>query len=68
MLPNPPCSAIEGIRYSLAFTCCLYNSCLTRSKHALEVHVSKEHKQKPAQQVEGSSWQKCTVQTFFAEK
>jgi hypothetical protein len=32
------------------------------------VHVSKEHKQKPAQQVEGSSWRKCTVQTFFAEK
>jgi hypothetical protein len=30
--------------------------------------VSKEHKQKPAQQAEGSSWRKCTVQTFFAKK
>jgi hypothetical protein len=34
----------------------------------LEVHVSKEHQQRPAQQAEGSSWRKCTVQTFFAEK
>ena len=49
VLPNPPCSAIEGIRYSPAFTYCLYNSCLTRSKHVLEVHVSKEYKQKPVQ-------------------
>jgi hypothetical protein len=31
------------------------------------VHLSKEHKQKPAQQVEGSSWRKCAVQ-IFAEK
>ena len=63
-----PCSAIEGLHYYSAFACCLCNSCLTRSGHALEVHVSKEHKQKLAQQVEGSSWRRCTVQTFFAEK
>jgi len=68
VLPNPPCSAIEGLRCYPAFTCCLCNGCLTRSKHALEVQVSNKHKKKPAQQVEGSSWRKCTVQTFFAEK
>lgn len=68
VLPNSPCSAIEGLRCYLAFTYCLCNSCLTRSKYALEVHVSKAHQQKLARQAEGSSWRKCTVQTFFAEK
>ena len=61
VLPDSPCSAIEGLRCYLAFICCLCNGNLTRSKHTLEVHVSKEHKQKLAQQVEGSSWRKCTV-------
>ncbi|KUJ17840.1 uncharacterized protein LY89DRAFT_747774 [Mollisia scopiformis] len=69
VLPNSPCSAaIDGLRCYSAFTCCLCTSCLTRSKHALEVHVSKAHQQKLAQQVEGSSWRECTIQTFFAEK
>ena len=66
--PHSPCSAIKGLRCYPTFTCRLCNGCLTWSKHALEVHVSREHKQKPAQQVEGSSWRKCIVQTFFAEK
>jgi hypothetical protein len=30
--------------------------------------VSQAHQQKPGQQVEGSSWQRCKLQTFFAEK
>ena len=50
VLPNSPCSAIvEGLRCYPAFTCYLYNSCLTRSKYTLEVYVSKEHRQKLAQ-------------------
>jgi hypothetical protein len=44
VLPTSPCSTIEGLRCYPAFTCCLCNGCLTRSKHALEVHLSKEHK------------------------
>ena len=67
--PAPPrCRAIEGLRCYPAFTCCLCHDCVTRSEHALHVHISKEHGQKPAEQVEGHSWRRVTVQTFFAEK
>jgi hypothetical protein len=67
-LPRPRGAAIDGLRCHPAFTCCLCDSCLTRSRPAILAHVSKAHQQKPAKQVEGSSWQKCSVQSFFAEK
>jgi hypothetical protein len=56
-LPDSPCAAIEGLRCHPAFTCGLCDDYqgLTRSEPAIRAHVSKEHKQKPAQQ------------TFFAE-
>jgi hypothetical protein len=59
--PEPPGLAVQGLRRLPAFSCCLCSDYLTRSKHAVEVHVSREHGQKPAQQVEGVSWRACTV-------
>ncbi len=72
-LQDPPCTAINGLRRHSAFACCICGNdkeqqqSLTRSEPAIRAHVSKDHAQKPAQQIEGSSWRKCTVQTFFAE-
>jgi superfamily II DNA or RNA helicase len=73
-LPGPRGAPVRGLRRYPAFTCSFCGnddddpSRLTRSRPAIEAHVSKKHRQKPAQQIEGSSWQRCTVQTFFAEK
>ena len=69
-LPDQPCIAIEGLRRHPAFSCILCDDAqptLTRSEPAIRAHVSREHGQKPSQQSEGSAWQRCMVQTFFAK-
>ncbi|OBT96259.1 hypothetical protein VE01_05857 [Pseudogymnoascus verrucosus] len=52
-LPDAPCAAIDALRSYPTFACCLCGSCLIRSDHAREMHMSREHKQKPAQQIGG---------------
>ncbi|KAN0113360.1 hypothetical protein V8E51_006311, partial [Hyaloscypha variabilis] len=65
---QPPCQAVPGLRLFDGFQCLACSAGLTQHLPAIERHISKAHHQKPAQQVEGSSWQKCKLQSFFAEK
>jgi hypothetical protein len=63
-----PAHEIPGLRLLDGFQCLTCSAGLTRHLPAIERHVSKAHQQKPAQQVEGRSWRRCKLQTFFAEK
>lgn len=66
-LLGPPDPAIDGLHCHPGLACCLCKGYLTRSKTAIRENVSQGHEQKPARQMEGSSWRKCSIHTALAE-
>jgi hypothetical protein len=63
-----PSKAVEGLRSRPGFACLLCLTFLSCDLKNVSRHVSKQHSQRPAEQVEGTAYTQCTLQTFFAEK
>ena len=64
-----PARTIPGLQVHDGFACLLCPTFLSCNRQGLQRHLSKQHRQKRAvEQVEGTSYRRCALQTFFAEK